>query len=421
MGLDGVLNYERSVEGTVVGNTEQRIIAMDGFTVDIPPEGHILFFNHADRPGILHSISSALAASGGNIAHFSLGRKEKGANAMGAILLDAPLDTSAFTGVEGIHNLTQVDMTQNEIDSFFKNAQDNLPPRPRERPVSPEFSSGPCKKRPGWTADALDVRVLGRSHRSKLGKERLALAIAKTKAVLGVPEDYHVGIVPASDTGAYEMAMWSMLGARPIDACYWESFGEGWKADAISHLGLKDTTRVFTAEYGELPDLSQTNPDHDILFTFNGTTSGVRVPNLDWIDDNRTGLTFNDATSAAFAMDIDWSKCDVTTYSWQKVLGGEGAHGVMILSPRAVERLESFTPENRPLPKIFRLAPKGKFAAGVFKGETINTPSMLCVEDYIDALIWTESEGGVPGLIKRSETNLSVLEKFVALNDWIEF
>jgi phosphoserine aminotransferase len=241
---------------------------------------------------------------------------------------------------------------------------------------------------------------------------------------LGLPEDYLVGIVPASDTGAYEMAMWSMLGERPVDACYWESFGQGWKADAISHLKLKDT-REFKAEYGELPNFAATNPDHDILFTFNGTTSGVRVPNLDWISDNRQGLTFNDATSAAFAMDIDWAKADVTTYSWQKVLGGEGAHGVLILSPRAVQRLERFKPD-RPLPKIFRMTKKDKDGKtivdkAIFQGDTINTPSMLCVEDYIDALSWADSIGGLKGLIKRSKSNLAVLEKFVAENDWMSF
>lgn len=292
------------------------------------------------------------------------------------------------------------------------------------KPVNPEFSSGPCKKRPGYDVSKLDLRIMGRSHRSKLGKERLALAISETKRILGIPEDYHVGIVPASDTGAYEMAMWNMLGQRNVDVCHWESFGKGWFADAISHLKLRDIVEVneFTADYGELPDLSKTNPDHDICFTFNGTTSGVRVPDgCDFISDSRTGLTLCDATSACFAMDMPWSKLDVTTYSWQKVLGGEGGHGVLILSPRAVERLESYTPENRPLPKIFRLTKKGKFEAGIFKGATINTPSMLAVEDYIDALQWADSAGGVPALKQMSLDNLSVIEEFVKVNDWIDF
>jgi phosphoserine aminotransferase len=265
---------------------------------------------------------------------------------------------------------------------------------------------------------------MGRSHRSKIGKERLALAISETKRLLGVPDDYLIGIVPASDTGAYEMAMWNVLGARNVDICHWESFGKGWFGDAVSHLKLKDTVKVteITADYGELPDLSQTNPDHDILFTFNGTTSGVRVPDgCDFISDDRTGLTLCDATSACFAMNMPWSKLDITTYSWQKVLGGEGAHGVLILSPRAVARLESYVPENRPLPKIFRMTAKGKVSLGIFKGETINTPSMLAVEDYIDALQWADSIGGLPGLVKKSQENLAVLEDFVAKTEWINF
>jgi phosphoserine aminotransferase len=250
------------------------------------------------------------------------------------------------------------------------------------------------------------------------------LAIDETKRLLNVPDDYLIGIVPASDTGAYEMAMWNVLGAKNVDICHWESFGKGWFADAVSHLKLRDTVQVneFTADYGELPDLSKTNPDHDICFTFNGTTSGVRVPDgCDFIADDRTGLTLCDATSACFAMDMPWSKLDITTYSWQKVLGGEGGHGVLILSPRAVERLESFTPENRPLPKLFRMTKKGKIEAGIFKGETINTPSMIAVEDYIDALQWADSIGGVPALIKKSQENLGVFEKFVAENAWINF
>lgn len=292
------------------------------------------------------------------------------------------------------------------------------------QPNNPEFSSGPCKKRPGYDVALLDKRVLGRSHRSKIGKQRLALAIDETKRILGIPSDYLVGIVPASDTGAYEMAMWNMLGARNIDICHWESFGKGWFADAISHLKLRDSVEVIehTADYGDLPDLSKTNPDNDICFTFNGTTSGVRVPDgCDFISDNRTGLTLCDATSACFAMDMPWKKLDVVTYSWQKVLGGEGAHGVLILSPRAVERLETFTPKDRPLPKIFRMVKKGKVDAGIFRGETINTPSMLCVEDYLDALAWSDTIGGVAGLKKLSLDNLAVVEKFVADNDWIHF
>lgn len=271
----------------------------------------------------------------------------------------------------------------------------------------------------------MDSRTLGRSHRSKIGKERLALAIDETKRLLGVPDDYLVGIVPASDTGAYEMAMWNMLGQRDVDVCYWESFGKGWYSDAISHLNLKDLVSVnelTVSEYGELPDLSKVNPDNDVCFTFNGTTSGVRVPDgCEFISDDRTGLTLCDATSACFAMDMPWKKLDVTTFSWQKVMGGEGAHGILILSPRAVERLETYTPENRPLPKIFRLVKKGKVDGAIFKGSTINTPSMIAVEDYLDALSWADSIGGIDTLIKLSQENLGVLESFVAEHEWIDF
>ncbi|KAJ8602409.1 hypothetical protein CTAYLR_001197 [Chrysophaeum taylorii] len=290
---------------------------------------------------------------------------------------------------------------------------------PEVRPACPNFSSGPCAKRPGWTPSVYADAAVGRSHRSKLGKKKLKDAIEITRKVLGVPAEYKIGIVPASDTGAIEMAMWSMLGARPVDVCHWESFGKTWFADVKKQLKLKDVTE-FTAPYGELPDLKATNPDHDIVFTFNGTTSGVRVPDLEWISPTRTGLTFNDATSAVFAMDVDWSKVDVTTYSWQKVMGGEGAHGVLVLSPRAVERIESFQPD-RPLPKIFQLAKNGKFMADIFEGSTINTPSMVCVEDYLDALAWAESIGGLPALKERSEANLKIIADWVDRTPWAHF
>jgi phosphoserine aminotransferase len=296
---------------------------------------------------------------------------------------------------------------------------------PSVKPANPEFSSGPCKKHPGYDIAKLSKETLGRSHRSKIGKERLQLAINITREILGVPDDYLIGIVPASDTGAYEMAMWNMLGARDIDMCHWESFGKGWFGDAVSHLKLKDTVKVneYTADYGKLPDLSKCNPKNDICFTFNGTTSGVRVPEgCDFIADDREGLTLCDATSACFAMNMPWEKLDVTTYSWQKVLGGEGAHGVLILSPRAVARLESYVPENRPLPKIFRMTKKGKVDTSIFKGATINTPSMIAVEDYIDAMEWSKTIGGLQGLIKISMDNLKVIEDFVAANSsWINF
>lgn len=296
---------------------------------------------------------------------------------------------------------------------------------PGPKPANPEFSSGPCKKHPGYAVSNLSLLSLGRSHRSKLGKSRLKFAIDETKRILKIPDSYLVGIVPASDTGAYEMAMWNMLGARDIDVCHWESFGKGWYSDAVSHLKLKEQgvdVREHTADYGSLPDLTKTSPDRDVLFTFNGTTSGVRVRDgCDWISDDRSGITMCDATSAVFAMDMPWDKLDVTTYSWQKVLGGEGAHGMLILSPRAVERLETYVPPNRPLPKIFRMTKKGKVDASIFEGATINTPSMMCVEDYIDALAWAESVGGKDGLIKISNANLAVIEKFVDENDFIGF
>ena len=290
---------------------------------------------------------------------------------------------------------------------------------PGLRPVNPQFSSGPCAKRPGWTPDALKNAPLGRSHRAKAGKARLKRAIDLTRDILQVPAGYRIGIVPASDTGAYEMAMWTMLGQRPVDCVAWESFGEGWVNDAVKQLKLKDA-RIMLAPYGNLPDLAAVNPAHDVLFTWNGTTSGVRVPNADWISADRTGLTFCDATSAAFAQDLDWPKLDIVTYSWQKVLGGEAAHGMLILSPRAVERLESYTPA-WPLPKIFRLTSGGKLIEGIFAGETINTPSMLCVEDYIDALEWAQSVGSLQGLIARCDANAKAVTDFVAKKPFLGF
>ena len=291
--------------------------------------------------------------------------------------------------------------------------------KPQVKPSNPNFSSGPCSKRPGYSLAALNTNCLGRSHRSSLGKARLKKAIEDSKRLLGLPEGYLLGIVPASDTGAMEMAMWSMLGERPVDVCYWESFGQGWLTDIVKQLKLKEVNE-FTADYGELPDLTNTNVEHDIVFTWNGTTSGVKVENADWISEDRKGLTICDATSAVFAMDIPWEKIDVATYSWQKVLGGEGAHGVLILSPKAVERLESFVPD-RALPKIFRMTKAGKLIDGIFTGATINTPSMLAVEDYLDALTWVDTSGGLPAMIERSNENLAVLESFVEQNDWIDF
>ena len=291
--------------------------------------------------------------------------------------------------------------------------------KPETSPANPDFSSGPCAKRPGYDLTHLTNAVLGRSHRSKPGKSRLLEAITRTRDVLNVPEGWHIGIVPASDTGAYEMAMWSLLGERGLDILGWESFGKGWITDAVKQLKLDDI-RVMEAAYGDLPDLSEVDFSRDVAFTWNGTTSGVKVPNGDWIADDRTGLTLCDATSAAFAMDLPWEKLDVTTFSWQKVMGSEAAHGMLILSPRAVERLEGYTPP-WPLPKIFRLTKGGKLIEGIFKGETINTPSMLAVEDYVDALKWAEDIGGLPTLLQRSADNLAVLSDWVVLTDWVDF
>jgi phosphoserine aminotransferase len=295
--------------------------------------------------------------------------------------------------------------------------EDNM--KPVERPANPNFSSGPCSKRPGYCLTKLAIETLGRSHRSALGKRALSRVCVETAEILGLPENYRVGVVPASDTGAVEMALWSLLGERPVDVFAWESFGKGWLTDITAQLQLENVS-IYQAEYGELPDMSLANPAHDVVFTWNGTTSGVKVPDGDWISDNREGLTICDATSAVFAMELPWEKLDVVTYSWQKVLGGEGAHGMLILSPRAVERLESYTPP-RPLPKIFRLTKGGKLIEGIFTGSTINTPSMLCVADYLDALDWVQDIGGLAAAIGRSERNLTVLEDFVARTDWVHF
>lgn len=294
---------------------------------------------------------------------------------------------------------------------------------PGTRPVNPRFSSGPCAKRPGWTLEGLADAALGRSHRSSIGKTKLKLAIDKTRAILGVPDDYRIGIVAASDTGAVEMAMWSLLGARPVTMVAWESFGAGWVSDVVKQLKL-DATKV-EAPYGQLPDMAAVDYNTDVVFTWNGTTSGVRMPNGDAIAADRQGLTICDATSAAFAQDLPFDKLDVVTFSWQKVLGGEAAHGVLVLSPRAVERLESYTPA-WPLPKIFRLTKPtsgggGKLIEGIFKGETINTPSMLCVEDYLDALDWAERIGGLKGLIGRADANAAAIDAFVQATDWIDY
>ena len=293
------------------------------------------------------------------------------------------------------------------------------PAKPALRPCNPCFSSGPCAKRPGWTPEVLNNAVLGRSHRAKIGKDRLKSVIDLSREILGLPDDYLIGIVPASDTGAVEMALWSLLGQRGVEMLAWESFGSGWVSDVLKQLKLDNVTEHF-ADYGKLPDLTKVNFDNDVVFTWNGTTSGVRVPDGDWIDADRRGLTICDGTSAVFAMDLPWDKLDVVTYSWQKVLGGEAQHGMLVLSPRAVERLETYAPA-WPLPKIFRLTKAGKLIAGVFKGETINTPSMLAVEDAVDGLSWAKSVGGLPGLIGRADANAAAIANWVDGNSDFEF
>lgn len=292
--------------------------------------------------------------------------------------------------------------------------------KPSIKPQNPNFSSGPCSKRPGWSFDHLDLSVLGRSHRAGPLKKKLKDVIELHRDLLGIPDDYKIGIVPASDTGAFEMAMWSMLGERGVDIFAWESFSDGWLKDAVNHLKLDDVCK-YTAEYGDLPDLGQADPARDCVFVWNGTTSGVRVPSGEWISSDRAGLTFCDATSAVFAYDMPWDKLDVTTWSWQKVLGGEGGHGMLVLSPRAVERLERYVPENRPLPKIFRMTKGGKLIGGIFEGATINTPSMLAVEDCYDALKWVKSIGGVKATIQRAQDNYDALSRWVSETDWIDF
>ncbi len=291
--------------------------------------------------------------------------------------------------------------------------------KPDVRPASPLFSSGPCAKRPGWSLDALADASIGRSHRAKGPKAKLQRVIEDSREILGIPEDFRIGIVPASDTGAFEMAMWSVLGARPVDILAWESFGQGWATDVVKQLKLDDV-RALDADYGELPDLATVDFTRDVVFTWNGTTSGVRVPDGDWIPDDRAGLTLCDATSAAFAMDLPWDKLDIVTWSWQKVLGGEAQHGMLVLSPRAVERLESYTPP-WPMPKVFRLTKGGKLNEDIFKGSTINTPSMLCVEDHLDALDWSREIGGVDALIARSNANFDVIDAWVAGSEWAAF
>ncbi|KDO31167.1 hypothetical protein SPRG_04306 [Saprolegnia parasitica CBS 223.65] len=407
----------RTVTGTVFGANQLRLVQYNALSLDAILSGSMVFFTNNDKPGVLHAVTSVLAKHHVNIGCFGLGRTDN--HAVGVLNVDDAPSSQVLDELAQLDALGNVRLV-NLLDMPL-----SLPSPlnvPAIKPKSMQFGSGPCKKRAGYSFSALPTRTLGRSHRSTIGKHVLADAIAKTRAVLQLPDDYVCGIVPASDTGAFEMAMWNLLGPKPVAMCYWDAFGKGWHHDAINELQLENVA-TFSAPYGELPDLASVPMDHDVCFTWNGTTSGVCVPDGDWIADDRTGLVFNDATSAAFAMEMPWPKIDVCTFSWQKVLGGEGGHGMLVLSPRALERLASFTPTNRPMPKIFRLKnSKGEVGMDLFKGSTINTPSMLCVEDYIDALDWAAAQGGVAGLSAKASKNLNVIEQFVEANaDWIQF
>lgn len=412
----------RRLTGTVVGDNG-RIVEVNEQIMDVMPYGHCLFFDSVDRPGVLAHVTKVLSSHNLNVTNFALGRSEKGGACVGVVGIDGvndDMDTvcAELAQHEGMRNVRVTSLPGISEQQSTSTAH-RVPP-PAVRPASACFSSGPTKKRPGYDPAALKTRVLGRSHRSAPGKQVIQECVQRQRELLGIPEDYHVGIIAGSDTGAFEAAMWSMLGARPVDVVQFESFGKGWATDIEKHLKLDDV-RVLSADYGQVPDLSQTNSDHDIVFTWNGTTSGARVPDGDWIAADRAGLTLCDATSAVFCQELPWDKLDVTTYSWQKALGGEGGHGMMVLSPRAVERLNTFEPQNRPLPKIFRLTKGGKFNESIFQASTINTPSMLAIEDCIDALQWVDDLGGRHATIQRSNENLAVLERFVEQNDWIDF
>lgn len=418
---DGASSSHRLV-GTVVGCARQpRVVQIDAYRMEIAPEGNWLIFSNDDRPGVIAGVCALLGGEGINIGNFVLGRLEQGGRAMAALNTDQEIPAELLRRIIDMPSIQWARATRlASLDPEFAGVK-NLD-MPVVRPKNPQFSSGPCKKRPGYDLAKLNQRCLGRSHRSAIGKLVLGEMLQKTRAVLGLPADYHVALVPGSDTGAFEMAMWNLLGARPVDLVHFETFGSGWHKDA--HILGLENYRDFKGAYGELPDLAQVNAkEHDVVFTWNGTTSGVRVPDGDWIPDDREGLTLCDATSAVFSMDLPWNKLDVTTFSWQKALGGEAGHGMLIMSPRAIQRLQEFTPQNRPIPKVLRLkSPDGsKILMDVFEGSPINTPSMLAVEDCIDALDWAQQIGGARGMQARTLANYQVLERFVALHDWVDF
>lgn len=408
--------------GTVSPEGVPRMLKLDDYVLqlEMPFQDNVLVVKVTDKPGALAGVMSSLAENGVNVGSVSLGRTDNNPGmALLVVTVDSKVPEAVVAAVQSMDLVRFAGMS-----SFQPHLTNTVRDKslPAARPMSPNFCSGPTKKRPGYVLGGLAKAPLGRSHRAAIGKAKLKQAIDDSKRVLQIPSNYLVGIVPASDTGAFEMAMWTMLGARDIDVCHWESFGKGWAGD-LKHLGL--TANEFTAPYGELPDLTKTNPANDILFTWNGTTSGVRVPNADWIAADREGLTFCDATSGVFAQQLDWPKLDVTTWSFQKAVGGEGGHGMIVLSPRAVERLQSFVPSGRAVPKIFRLTKEEdgeiKLIKGIFEGNVINTPSMLVIEDYLDTLNWGERVGGLPALQKRADDNLRAIEGLVSAHPGFEF
>lgn len=413
--IELILENDSSKKQTLVGTVYQgdtiRVVQIDDFKVEINPVGNLIIFWNYDKPGVIAAVTTTLASENVNIADMSLGRTKL--DAVGIIHADEQVD---FSIIEKLQKLTNMKKVRRIILAQPSIIKTNGNGRPRIKPENPNFGSGPCAKRPGYELASLPTNLLGRSHRSVSGKDRLIKATEDCKRILGIPEDYVVGIVPASDTGAVEMALWGLLSKeKPVDAVFWESFGKDWHRDISKELKL--TVNKFEADYGLLPDLSKVNTkEHDVVFTWNGTTSGVKIPNGEWISNDRKGLTICDATSAAFAMELPWNKLDVTTFSWQKVLGGEAGHGIIVASPRAIERWEKLKNDRPwPMPKIFR------FSADIFTGNVINTPSMLCVEDFIDALQWAESIGGFEELKRRSNENLAIIEKFCAENKWISF
>jgi phosphoserine aminotransferase len=416
---------DRKFVGTCrgAGGNQPRIVQVNRSQMELIPEGTSIFFTNVDKPGLMGRVCTILGEDNINISGFHLARETEGGRATGVVSVDSQPPAELLAKLREVPLMISVTMAHLPR---FDQGHDYLAKeyRPTTRPRNPHFGSGPTSKYPGYSLSQLSSRSLGRSHRSKLGKSMLAEVIEDSKSILKMPKDYRLAIVPASDTGAFEMAMWSLLGPRPVDVFFWEAFGKGWAGDGDTlKLNSKDGgpgLRKFEAPYGKIPDLRQASPDHDVIFTWNGTTSGVRVPNADWIKDDRKGLTLCDATSAVFAMPIEWKKLDVVTWSWQKALGGEGAHGMLALSPRAVERLLAFDPP-RPMPKIFQMKKKGKLIEDLFQGNVINTPSMLAVEDCIDALKWAKSVGGLDGMINRSAKNLAIMNRFVAEEPWIKF